>query len=194
MDKTQLRKYYKDLRNKLSESNRDEKSLKIANRSLELPIWDKLYYHIFLSIEKHNEINTDYLLQILQGKDKNIVVSKSNFITNEMIHYLLQDNTSLKLSEFGIPEPVNGIQIPPDMIDVVFVPLLAFDKKGHRIGYGKGFYDRFLAKCSPETIFVGLSFFEAEESIAHEPMDIPLDYCITPEKTYSFIDVSEEDL
>lgn len=187
MDKKQLRKYYKELRNKLSEEKREEKSLKIANRSLELPIWDKLYYHIFLTIKKQKEINTDYLLQILHGKDKNIVVSKSDFHTNEMIHYLLQDNTPLSLSSYGIPEPTNGIRLSPEVIDIVFVPLLAFDKKGHRIGYGKGFYDRFLAQCTPDTIFIGLSFFEAEESIAHEPTDIPLHYCITPERTYTFI-------
>jgi 5-formyltetrahydrofolate cyclo-ligase len=48
---------------------------------------------------------------------------------------------------------------------VVFVPLLAFDKKGNRVGYGKGFYDAFLSKCKPETIKIGLSFFEAEETI-----------------------------
>lgn len=187
MDKKQLRKYYKELRNKLSEEKREEKSLKIANRSLGLPIWDKLYYHIFLTIKKQKEINTDYLLQILHGKDKNIVASKSDFHTNEMIHYLLQDNTPLSLSAYGIPEPTNGIRLSPEVIDIVFVPLLAFDKKGHRIGYGKGFYDRFLAQCTPDTIFIGLSFFEAEESIAHEPTDIPLHYCITPERTYTFI-------
>jgi 5-formyltetrahydrofolate cyclo-ligase len=70
---------------------------------------------------------------------------------------------------------------------VVFVPLLAFDKKGHRVGYGKGFYDRFLSDCKPETIKIGLSFFEAEESIsAILPSDIRLDFCVTPTEIIVF--------
>lgn len=72
-------------------------------------------------------------------------------------------------------------------IDVVFVPLLAFDKTGHRVGYGKGFYDDFLAKCRPQTIKIGLSFFDAEDHIEDIYQgDIPLDYCITPNKIYKF--------
>jgi len=70
---------------------------------------------------------------------------------------------------------------------VVFVPLLAFDKSGNRVGYGKGFYDNFLAKCNPETLKIGLSFFEIEEEILDiNPKDIRLNLCITPQKTYNF--------
>ena len=75
----------------------------------------------------------------------------------------------------------------PKKIDVVFVPLLAFDSKGHRVGYGKGFYDRFLNECRKDVITVGLSFFEAEdEFIEANETDVPLDYCVTPLKVYSF--------
>ena len=76
---------------------------------------------------------------------------------------------------------------PVSMIDVVFVPLLAFDTNGNRVGYGKGFYDKFLSQCQPETIKIGLSFFEAEEEIADVYQDdIRLDYCVTPNKIYDF--------
>ena len=71
-------------------------------------------------------------------------------------------------------------------LDVIFVPLLAYDEKGNRIGYGKGFYDRFLANCKPDTLFVGLSFFPPEKNISVEETDVPLHYCITPEKILSF--------
>ena len=72
-------------------------------------------------------------------------------------------------------------------MDVVFVPLLAFDEKGHRVGYGKGFYDRFLSQCKPEIIKIGLSFFEAEKEISYSGKnDIMLDHCITPNEIYSF--------
>ena len=75
----------------------------------------------------------------------------------------------------------------PSKIDVVFVPLLAFDKNGHRIGYGKGYYDKFLSSCKPDIIKIGLSFYEAEEAFQDVyPSDIPLDYCVTPKKVYRF--------
>jgi len=64
---------------------------------------------------------------------------------------------------------------------------LAFDEKGNRIGYGKGFYDRFLNECKKDVIKVGLSFFEATTTIEDtNANDIPLDFCVTPEKIYRF--------
>ena len=187
MTKAELRSKYKNLRSQFSEEVIDEKSMAIANQLLQLNIWNYEYYHVFLPIKKQHEINTEFLLHILQGKDKHIVVSKSNFSDMSLEHFLLTDQTKLINNEWGIPEPVNGIPIPAEKIDVVFVPLLAFDKKGNRVGYGKGFYDRFLFKANPK-LAVGLSFFSAEEQIqdAHK-RDFMLDYCALPDKTYIFI-------
>ena len=104
-----------------------------------------------------------------------------------MTHFLLTDSTKLVKNSYNIPEPVDGIQISTEQIDVVFIPLLAFDKTGHRIGYGKGFYDRFLANCKPETLKIGLSFFKAEiTNFDYLSSDIGLNYCITPNKNYKF--------
>ena len=185
-DKKDLRLKYKKLRENLTEEFIEEMSLQIANQSLKLPIWQKNYYHIFLPISEKKEVNTEYLMHILQGKDKSIVVSQASFETGEMKHFLLQENTIFKTSKYGIPEPVTGIEISPKMLDVIFVPLLAYDKKGHRVGYGKGFYDRFLKKCNAEAIFVGLSFFGPENEIFFEHSDIPLNFCITPKKIMDF--------
>ncbi|MEM0517839.1 MULTISPECIES: 5-formyltetrahydrofolate cyclo-ligase [Aequorivita] len=185
-DKTSLRLKYKKLREELSEESIEAMSLQIANQALKLPIWNKTYYHIFLPILEKKEVNTEYLLHILQGKDKSIVISKANFDSGEMKHFLLQENTVLKTSKYGIPEPVSGIEIMPEIIEVVFVPLLAYDTSGNRVGYGKGFYDRFLAKCNKNTILVGLSFFKPEPKIPFETTDIPLNFCITSEKIVNF--------
>ena len=187
MTKSNLRKTYKALRQKLTANAIEDLSLQIANQLLELAIWDYNFYHLFLSIEEQKEINTDYILNILSGKDKNIVISKSDFESGLMTNYLLTDNTLIKKNEYNIPEPLDGIEILNDKIEVVFVPLLAFDKHGNRVGYGKGFYDRFLTSCKPETLIVGLSFFEAEDEItAIFESDIKLDYCITPNLIYKF--------
>ena len=187
MKKSELRKKYKTLRKDLSIDQIEDYSLAISNQLLKLNIWDKTFYHIFLTIEEQKEINTDYILNILSGKDKNIVISKSNFEDYSMTHYLLTDNTKIKKNDYNIPEPVDGIAIASGNIEVIFIPLLAFDKKGNRIGYGKGFYDRFLADCKPETLKVGLSFFDAENEIFQASEDdVRLDYCVTPDQLFQF--------
>ena len=187
MLKPELRKKYKTLRNALSVTQIDDLSMAIANQLLKLPVWRHTFYHVFLAIEEQKEVNTDYVLNILSGKDKNIMISKSDFETGLMTHFLLTDNTLLKKNSYNILEPVDGIEVSTDKIDVVFIPLLAFDKKGNRVGYGKGFYDRFLAKCNPEIIKIGLSFFEAETEITDvNKNDVTLDYCVTPKGVYTF--------
>ena len=187
MTKSELRKAYKSLRSNLSDVVVDEFSLAIANNLLKLPIWEYSFYHIFLSIEEQKEVNTDYILNILSGKDKNIVISKSDFETGNMTNYLLTDSTKINKNRYNIPEPIDGIEISNHKIDVVFIPLLAFDKLGNRVGYGKGFYDRFLANCKTETLKIGLSFFEAEAEITNVfESDVKLDYCVTATKTYTF--------
>jgi len=186
MTKEALRQHYKSLRASLDPSNVADQSIAIANQVLQLPIWEFTNYHIFLPIEHKVEVDTSYLLSVLQGKDKSIILSKSNFDTHTMQHILLQENTPIAVSNFGIPEPQKGIEVEASSLEVVFVPLLAFDKQGHRVGYGKGFYDRFLRQCGPNTRFVGLSFFAPENKIPSAPHDIALDYCVTPKNTYTF--------
>lgn len=185
--KQELRKIYKQKRSELTPSIIEDKSISIANKSLALPIWKMENYHLFLPIEHQNEVDTNYLLHILQGRDKNVVISKSDFSDTSMKHFLLTDATKLVVNQWGIPEPENGFEVSPKQIDVVFLPLLAFDLKGNRVGYGKGFYDRFLSECKNKVMKIGLSFFEAEEVIedAHHS-DVPLDYCITPQEIYTF--------
>lgn len=187
MLKKELRQKYKALRKQLSENELEEMSLAIANKLLKLPIWEKNYFHVFLPITEHQEVNTEFILHLLSGKDKEIIISKSDFETRKMTHFLLTDNTKIKKNEYNIPEPIDGIEVPSHKIEVVFVPLLAFDKKGHRVGYGKGFYDKFLSECKPDVIRIGLSFFDPEELITDVfEGDIQLDYCVTPNEVYSF--------
>lgn len=186
MLKKELRTKYSQLRSLLTPNEIIEKSIRIANTLLDLPIWDFQNYHIFLPIERKFEIDTEGIISILLGFDKNVIVPKITS-PNNLEHYLLTDNTKFKINNLGVPEPLDGITVDPKKIDVVFIPLLAFDKLGNRIGYGKGYYDRFLNDCKQGVLKIGISFFEAEDTISDvSPLDIPLDYCVTPEKTYSF--------
>ena len=191
MFKKEIRLKYKELRRTLSQNQIEELSLAIANGILFLPIWEKTYFHIFLPIEEQKEVNTEYILHLLSGKDKEICVSKSDFETRKMTHYLLTDNTKIKKNVYNIPEPVDcpdaSGEVSSNKIEVVFIPLLAYDINGNRVGYGKGFYDKFLAECNPNTIKIGLSIFEPEELISDiNTSDVQLNYCVTPNKTFKF--------
>lgn len=190
MLKKDLRLRYKALRKNSSEETLENGSLAIANKLLEMPIWDKQYYHLFLSITEMKEINTAYILQILAGKDKEVVVSKTHIETRQMEHFRLTENTRFRKNSYNIPEPVEDEKaemIEAKLLDVVFVPLLAYDTVGNRVGYGKGYYDVFLSQCRPDTVKIGLSLFEPEAFIDDvTPNDIRLDFCVTPEKIYAF--------
>ena len=191
MFKKEIRLKYKELRRSLSENQIKELSLAIANGVLLLPIWEKTYFHIFLPIEDQKEVNTEYILHLLSGKDKEICISKTDFETRKMTSILLTDTTKIKKNDYNIPEPVDcpdaSEEVPSNKMEVVFIPLLAFDKNGNRVGYGKGFYDKFLAECNPNTIKIGLSFFEPEGIISDvTTSDIQLDYCVTPYRIIKF--------
>ena len=187
MLKERLRKLYKEKRKELSISEIEDLSIKIANNTLKLPIWELTYFHLFLSIEEQKEIQTEYLLHILHAKDKEVIIPKANFNDYSMTNFLLTDNTKIKKNKYNIPEPIDGIEIPINKLDVVFIPLLVFDHQGNRVGYGKGFYDNMLAKCNKDCVKIGLSFFEAENKITDcYEGDISLDYCITPKNIYTF--------
>ena len=186
MLKKDLRTHYLELRKSFSEEALARASSEIANQALILPVWGFTCYHLFLHRPKKNELHTLPLLSLLQGRDKEIVVPKIA-PDNRLEHYLLTDQTRLKPNAWGIPEPVNGIPVLLSRIDVIFVPLLAFDLQGHRVGYGKGYYDRFLSGCRADSIKIGLSLFPPVERISDiNDSDVPLDHCLTPERVYSF--------
>jgi 5-formyltetrahydrofolate cyclo-ligase len=96
-------------------------------------------------------------------------------------------DTPFTKTVLNIFEPRSTCIVLPEDIDLVFVPLLSFDEKGYRVGYGKGFYDKWLAGCSPECLKVGISYFGPVESIEdRNDFDVPLDLCITPHNLYVF--------
>ena len=185
MNKIEARKKYLELREKLDNEQLVSKSISIANNALNLPIWGFNFFHIFLSIQNKVEVDTTPIINILIGKDKEILISKSDFNNLSMKSYIFNEETLLKKNKYGIPEPINGKEFKEN-IDVIFIPLLAYDKKGNRVGYGKGFYDRFLSNQKNNIIKVGLSFFGPEETVEKKEFDQSLDYCVTPEKVFSF--------
>ena len=189
MNKSDLRKLYKEKRQQLTpkEINRFNDLILINFQHLDLPF---IYYlHTYLAIEENREVPTDQILSYMEFRnpDMKVVVPKTDFNTGNLTHFLADENTLFEKNNYNIPEPVNGEIIATDKIDLVIVPLLAFDEKGYRLGYGKGFYDRFLSQCNNTTLKIGLSYFDAVASISDtHQFDLPLTHCITPHRIYEF--------
>ena len=149
MLKSDLRNNYLEKMKTITPGKVDEMSGSIARLFFDNFKLSKEYIHIFLTITKNNEVNTFFILRnILQNyKGVTIAVPKSDFVTGTMKHYRYDNFTKLCINKLGIPEPQDSEEINAGSINIVLVPLLCFDRSGYRVGYGKGFYDRFLSEC-----------------------------------------------
>ena len=145
-------------------------------------------FHLFLSIENKNEPDTWSLLDRIRREFPRVrvVLSRMN-AEGTLSHLFFEGLHQLKINNWGIAEPQQGVPAEEKTIDAVLVPLLACDRSGNRVGYGKGFYDQFLKNCRPDCLKVGYSFFEPIALIEDtDPWDVPLDRCITPSGIVSF--------
>ncbi|MFC5627201.1 5-formyltetrahydrofolate cyclo-ligase [Algoriphagus winogradskyi] len=188
LDKHQLRTFYKELRAALTNEEIEQKSLQISNNVIDFLKERKglNHIHLFFPIPKQLEVNTYPIKEYIQERGGTVYTSKVDPGSLKLQTLLLKSGTNFQLDSWGIPIPEEYEFASNEMIQLVFVPLLVYDQKGNRIGFGKGYYDVFLASLYPSVIKVGLSFFSPELSIPSELHDIPLDYCITPENIITF--------
>lgn len=188
MTKSECRKIYTEKRKKLSDSTLKLESERILIRLTEIIDFKNKTVSLFLPIQSKREVDTYPLLELKNELNVRFVLPVADFETNNMLHYLYENPEQLSISEYGIPEPIYGTQIDATEIDIVLIPLLCFDQQGYRVGYGKGFYDRFLSSCRSDCKFIGLSLFEPIEIISDiTKYDIALHLSITPLHDYSFI-------
>lgn len=190
MTKAQLRTQYKELRLELTAAQFLAQNKQIIANLIQQS-WTAInYVHVYLPMENMREVDTwpfiDWIQEVYPAIV--IVVSRSNFVDSSMSHYRFTNKAELEENKWGILEPHIGLPtIPVSAIDMVIVPLLVSDKEGNRVGYGKGFYDRFLGACRADCLKIGLSLFEPVGHIADVgPYDVPLDMLITADKTYTF--------
>ena len=189
MKKSELRKHYLFKRKAISTEEMATKSQQITDlffQKFDLSAIN--YLHIFLPIIKQNEINTYLIIRKLQKEYSkiNLVIPKIIPAKSELEHYLF-DEINLSENAWGILEPSgeNQEKILSQHIDLVIIPLLIFDKNGNRVGYGKGFYDRFLQQCKPEMLKIGICLEDPIEKIEDvNEFDVKMDFCITPYKIY----------
>lgn len=143
----------------------------------------------YIPIEKKREVPASFFEETLRAIHATfgICYPSANFESGKMQAFQDNDNLVLDEVDFGLIQPTKGDLVSPTDIDVILVPLLSFDKKGHRLGYGKGFYDRFFSQCKPGVLKIGLSWFAPLEEIPEiNPQDVPLSYCVTPQALYVF--------
>jgi len=187
MLKSDIRTLFKEKRTNLSSYEITRISSQVQTLVMDSFSFKGKYVSLFLPIEKQHEINTYGLLEEIVLNGGFPVLSKSNFTDHSLSLFLYENSNQLELSSFGIPEPKSGQLIDANRLDFVFVPLLAIDGRGHRVGYGKGFYDRLLSNCRPDCLFIGLHLFD--EFTAIEDLnkdDVPLHMCFTPKGIYDF--------
>ena len=184
-DKTFLRSHYKKKRLSLTKQEVDHLSQRVCKQLDKLSIWRLKHYHIFISISKYNELDTSSIINKLKSEKKIIIVPKIS--NNELVHIAINDQTEFSINEYGIKEPNNGNHFIIENLDLIFIPLLAFDLEGHRVGYGKGYYDRFLKLTNKSSLKIGLSFFDPINKIQDiDDNDVKLDYCVTPTQIHKF--------
>ena len=140
----------------------------------------------FAPIRNKNEVNTLPIIKELCEKNE-VYLPISDFTTVSMSHWRYQPGDLLIENRYGIPEPeLRKSPLNPEEFDVIIVPVLAMDLYGNRLGYGKGFYDRFISACRADVITIGLHFFEPLSQLPVEANDRSLSYLITPNHCHDF--------
>ncbi len=189
MKKSALRTIYKEKRNKLSatEINKLDDLLLIQFQKADIPLIQSLFS--YWPIKELKEPDTHLFTDYIEFRNPELILAypRTDFLLNEMIAIVVNPETDFIKNEYNIYEPAEGDVLSADEIDMIFVPLLAFDKIGYRVGYGKGFYDRYLTECKKGCLKVGFSYFEPVDEITDkDEFDVPLDLCITPHNIYVF--------
>lgn len=133
----------------------------------------------------HNEVSTDEIVGQALDSDKSLVFPRVNGEALEFV--AIESPTELISGAFGVKEPKGCNVIPVEKVDLIVVPGVAFDQKGHRLGYGRGYYDRALAKCQSPCLKVGFAYdFQLVEELPATDYDETLSMLITESQTLNF--------
>jgi 5-formyltetrahydrofolate cyclo-ligase len=189
MTKKELREIYREKRLALSAIERSKLDDLMLIQFQRLSFEDVQVVLSFWPMEDRAEMNTHLFTRYLSHLIPNLTVAYpvTDPSSNKMKAVIVDENTTVEENNYGITEPVDGVEVAAEDIDLILVPLFAFDHKGYRVGYGKGYYDRYLKDCRDDARVVGLSYFEAIDDISDtHQFDVPLNYCVTPGRVYEF--------
>jgi len=191
MLKSELRKKYMQKRKALSTDEAFLLSEKVFENFVDFfkPLPGQKV-HIFIPIEKFKEIDTQIFINYFLSRNIRVFVPK--IVDAKLISVEIFNDTEFETNEWGISEPVSNEDSGFLDFNYVITPLLYCDKRGNRVGYGKGFYDAFFDRIPSETKKIGVNYFNPDENIDDvRENDIPLDYLVTPADVLSFFSGSE---
>lgn len=184
MTKAELRKEYLEKRRAMGADEAGSCSRVIADRVFALFDFAGLSaVHCYIPIGKFNEVETSFIFERIWREFPHVrtAIPRVDDSTGELEHFYYTGETNMVENAWGIKEPAGAERADPKEFDLVLVPLLCFDERGHRVGYGKGFYDRFLRECRADCVKAGLSFFPPVIEIRDIHVgDVPLDVFVMP--------------
>ena len=183
LTKQHFRLKYKNLRSSLSNEQFDY-DCKQINKHINTIATGNV--HLFLPIKEKNEVDIWPTIKQLQNTNEVLGTSIFDSATDHVNHVEILKTANFITGDYNIPVPTKFNPISLNVFDTIIIPLLCYDKKGNRIGYGKGIYDRILEKCNVNCKKIGVSLFAAEQQIPSNEHDIKLDFCITPNKVIKF--------
>lgn len=174
--KTELRREWSEIRGAIP--HKGEKNRQIQENFLMHPAL-KQAKSVFLYLSFRSEVGTTLILETLLNRGVQVSVPRCHRSTGTMDAVLITDLSQVKPGTYGILEPEPGLSVlSPKEIDIAVVPALAFDKEGYRLGYGGGYYDRFLGDFPGITI--GLAFSDCiTDRLPRESFDRPVDMVLT---------------
>ncbi len=177
MQKNEIRKTNKKIRFAMNSDEVKEKSRLASEIFLKSDAYEKSRV-LMLYMPLGNETDTSYIITKALSDGKKIVLPVTDIKNTDIIPYYADDTTVFDVGAFSISEPKNTAVANVDDIDTVIVPGIAFSKYGARVGFGKGFYDRFLKKS--RAVKIGYCYaYQICDDIIADNHDIPMDYIIS---------------
>ena len=177
--KKKLRSEYLKKRTQVSKRHKNKWDLSIFNRLITLKSYiDAKTVHVYISNSEKNEVDTFQLIHHAHLNEKKVVVPK--VVGDGLLkHFEIKSTEDLKSNRWGIPEPRDGEEVKVRDLDLIIVPMVSGDRNRNRLGYGKGFYDRFLAESNAFKIGLLYELQLHPEDLPSETFDIPLDLLLT---------------
>ncbi|MDO5655593.1 MAG: 5-formyltetrahydrofolate cyclo-ligase [Flavobacteriaceae bacterium] len=184
MTKKQIRNEFQLKRNEFTSLEIHEMSKMLNQHFISSKWFQKEVFHVYIGVLNLREIDTSIIIESLWHAEKTVITPKMK--AKELLSCHYHYDSELERNSWGILEPRVCEELPISSIDIVLVPMLICDVLGNRIGYGGGYYDRFMSELRPDVQLIGINFFQPIEHVPSEHYDIPLDALITPQGIISF--------
>ena len=187
--KATLRERMKLARLAMSKADVRHRSALVVERLLAIEAYGRAS-SVMAYLPVRNEVDATVVMTHCLNDGKVLVLPRMDYEANRIVaHRVAEPAEQLVLGRMGLiePDPARTEPVAPEAIDLVAVPGLVFDRAGNRIGWGRGYYDAFLASLARHACRVGLAYdFQVVDAIEHDGHDVPMDFIVTEHATLQF--------